>query len=760
MAVIQVNKFSGVSPMTPPRYLGNEAAQTAINCPVWMGSLQPIKGALALSPSPLTKSGNIKSIYRYDQTQTNELNYWFHWTTDVDVVQGFIAGDTTERTYFTGDGVPKVTDTTLALTGGGNLYPIAAYNLGVPKPTSALTTAKISTALTGSIDPTGEFLAADSGLTGSINPTGEFAAADSGLTGAIDPTASKDVVGVGTLFATELVVGDSILVSGETRIVENIVDNTHLTVTAAFTNVANDASPAKSSKAVLGVNTLFSTELVVGDSILVSSETRIVETITDDTHLTVTVPFTDVANDTSPAKSSKAVVGVGTKFTTELSVGHSILVSTEGRVIESITDDTHLTVTIPFTNVANDTSPVRIPDAENTVAETRVYTYTHVNSFEEESAPFAAIDMAASTEDVYPGESVVVTLPTAAITNYNVTKKRIYRSAQGTASSAFLFVGEVALAASSFTDSLDGNELNEVLPSLTWSHPPATLKGLVGMPNGVMAGFSGNDVYFSEPFRPFAWPTQYVQTVGYPIVGLGVIDTTLVVLTQGRPYFIQGSHPGNSTMVEADINQACLSKRSIVSMGNAVFYASPDGLVGLSPGGSAVVTESLFDKLTWQATNPADLRGYMYENKYIGFYDVSSGIGGFIYDMKAKTWNFHTVYATGGYNDLKNDALYIIQSNELSKWDSGALLSYIWKSKKYSFPEPKSFACYRVQAETYPITVKIFRDGTQIVSLSVTDDKLRRLPAGVGTAWEFQIEGNKEVYNVQLAQSPQELNQG
>ena len=67
MAVITVNKFSGVSPMTPPRYLSNEAAQTALNCPVWKGSLQPIKGALELTPSPLTKSGNIKSIYRFGQ---------------------------------------------------------------------------------------------------------------------------------------------------------------------------------------------------------------------------------------------------------------------------------------------------------------------------------------------------------------------------------------------------------------------------------------------------------------------------------------------------------------------------------------------------------------------------------------------------------------------------------------------------------------------------------------------------------------------
>lgn len=685
MAVIQVSKFSGVSPMTPPRYLGNEAAQTALNCPVWMGSLQPIRGALALTPSPLTKSGAIKSIYRFDQSQTNELNYWFHWTTDVDVVQGFIAGDTTERTYFTGDGNPKVTNATLSLTGGGNLYPIAAYDIGVPKPTGTFTTAKTTTVLTGSINP---------------NP---FGGTDSDLTGSIDPTASVNVV---------------------------------------------------------GVNTLFTTELAAGDTILVSSEIRIVDAITDDTNLTVTVAFTNVANDTAPEKASKEVVGVNTLFTTELAVGNSILVTGETRVIESITDNTHLTVTVPFTDVANDTSPVITPNLTTTTAETRVYTFTYVNSFGEESTPYSETDMTPSTEDVYPGESVVVTLPTAAVTNVNVTKKRIYRSAAGTANTSFFFVAEVPLATTTYTDSLDGDDLNEVLPSLTWVQPPTTLKGLVGMPNGVMVGFSGNDVYFSEPFRPFAWPIQYIQTVGYPIVGLGVIDTTVVVLTQGRPYFIQGSHPGSSVMVEADINQACLSKRSIVSMGNAVFYASPDGLVGLSPGGSAVVTESMFDKYTWQAMGPAALLGCMYENKYVGFLDATSGNGGFVYDMKAKTWNFHNIYVTGAYNDLKNDALYLVQNNELSKWDSGTALSYIWKSKKFTFPEPKSFACYRIQAEAYPITTKIYRDGTEIVSLSVTDDSLRRLPAGLGTDWEFQLEGSTEVYNVQLAQSPQELNQG
>ena len=686
MAVIQVNKFSGVSPMTPPRYLGNEAAQTALNCPVWMGSLQSIRGASEItSPAPLTKSGNIKSIYRFDQAETDEKKNWFHWTADVDVVQGFIAGDTTERTYYTGDGNPKVTNNALALSGGGTDYPIASYDLGVPKPTGTFTTAKTTTVLTGSINPA------------------PFAGTDSDLTGSIDPTASVDVV---------------------------------------------------------GVNTLFTTELAVGDTILVSSLIRIVDTITDDTHLAVTVAFTDVANDAAPEKASKQVVGVNTLFTTELAVGNSILVSSETRVVETITDNTHLTVTVPFTDVANDTSPVITPNLSNTTAETRVYTFTYVNSWDEESTPYAETDMTPSTEDVYPGESVVLTMPAAPSGSFNVTKKRIYRSATGTTNTSYFFVAEVAVAVTSYTDSKAGDELNEVLPSLTWVQPPSTLKGLVGMANGVMVGFSGNDVYFSEPFRPFAWPVQYMQTVGWPVVGIGVIDTTVVVLTKGRPYFIQGSHPDSMVMIEADVNQACLSKRSIVSMGNYVFYTSPDGLVALAPGGSSVVTQSMFDKYTWQALNPADMVGCMYENKYIGFFDTSSGNGGFVYDMVAKTWNFHNLYATGAYNDLKNDALYIIKDNELWKWDTGAVLSYTWKSKKFTFAEPKSFSCYRVQAEAYPVTVKIYRDAASIVSLAVTDDALRRLPPGLGTDWEFQLEGNTEVYNVQIAQSPTELNAG
>ena len=73
------------------------------------------------------------------------------------------------------------------------------------------------------------------------------------LTGTIDPAASTAVPGVSTLFTTEVGVGDEILVSTETRTVSKITDATNLTVTSAFSNNANDTTPDCNPEALVDV---------------------------------------------------------------------------------------------------------------------------------------------------------------------------------------------------------------------------------------------------------------------------------------------------------------------------------------------------------------------------------------------------------------------------------------------------------------------------------------------------------------------------
>jgi len=73
------------------------------------------------------------------------------------------------------------------------------------------------------------------------------------LTGSIDPVADPTVTGVNTLFLSEVSVGDEIVVSSETRTVGSIVSDTSLEVTAATTNTANDTSPDCNPTALVDV---------------------------------------------------------------------------------------------------------------------------------------------------------------------------------------------------------------------------------------------------------------------------------------------------------------------------------------------------------------------------------------------------------------------------------------------------------------------------------------------------------------------------
>ena len=75
------------------------------------------------------------------------------------------------------------------------------------------------------------------------------------LTGSIDVTgANTNVPGTNTLYTSELSVGDEILVSGETRTIATITGDTTATVTAAFgSDLSNDTTPDCNPTALVDV---------------------------------------------------------------------------------------------------------------------------------------------------------------------------------------------------------------------------------------------------------------------------------------------------------------------------------------------------------------------------------------------------------------------------------------------------------------------------------------------------------------------------
>jgi hypothetical protein len=130
MAVIRVVGFKGENRALQPLLLDDMVGVTSTNQKTGRGDLRPWNAPLTVA----TVGSGRQTIYRMGRDTPSDTNYWLSWTTVVDVVRGYNSGDTAERTYYSGSGGPKWTDTTKAL---GTNAPVAYRELGVPAPAAA-----------------------------------------------------------------------------------------------------------------------------------------------------------------------------------------------------------------------------------------------------------------------------------------------------------------------------------------------------------------------------------------------------------------------------------------------------------------------------------------------------------------------------------------------------------------------------------------------------------------------------------------------
>ena len=134
MAVIRWTGFAGENRAMHPKLMPDSAGTLSRNQKPGRGDLRPWKNPVQVATVPAGRS----TIYRMGRDVASDSQYWLSWTGTVHAVRGFDATDTTERTYYTGDGVPKVTYN-LSLDGvdpqdnpGSNWRP-----LGLPAPATA-----------------------------------------------------------------------------------------------------------------------------------------------------------------------------------------------------------------------------------------------------------------------------------------------------------------------------------------------------------------------------------------------------------------------------------------------------------------------------------------------------------------------------------------------------------------------------------------------------------------------------------------------
>jgi hypothetical protein len=486
--------------------------------------------------------------------------------------------------------------------------------------------------------------------------------------------------------------------------------------------------------------------------------------------------------------------------------------------------------------VVNANANVRlIADVGNTgaVLETRAYVYTWLTAYGEESPPSPATivtgwNNAVWTIDLFspPPDDMGVLR--------NITKKRLYRtiSAIGGQTDFFLVTpagdttataGDLDVLLATYVDAVLDDTIagNTIMPSTTWFPPPEGLEGIVSMPNGVLAGFKGNEIWFSEPYRPHAWPANYVITTEFPIVGIGVTGNSVVACTDAQPYIATGINPGSMTMLRLETPEPCNSRGSIVSTLAAVYYTSPNGLIAVTGNGQATnITESWITRDQWRSLTPSfGTHAISLASCYFAFGVVENGDNtnaqrGFTIELVNDAASFSIWPQPGGHRlgfnkmTAPNSAdLYnvmsdpwtgigmIIQNGGIYYYDfsdaAPTVTPYKWRSKRYQQPAKKNFEAMKVFFNVPPGTpvqgvrntaatndpswntlggnqygiLRVYADigGDDTPVLVTTREiyssgEMLRVQSGFKAEfWQWEIEARVNISNLQVATNAREL---
>lgn len=338
---------------------------------------------------------------------------------------------------------------------------------------------------------------------------------------------------------------------------------------------------------------------------------------------------------------------------------------------------------------------------------TRLYVYTWVTEFGEESEP-CPISADATWQS---GQAVTLSGFAATPAGRGITKQRIYRSQSSNQAGTDLFlIEERDASTANYVDTHAPDDFREVLPSRDWNAPPDDLAGLISLPNGMMAAFSGKELCFCEPYRPHAWPEKYRLTASYPIKALAAYATTIVAGTEGYPFVASGASPDAMVEGKIEVNLPCVNGRGMVDLGYSAAYPSNDGLVVVSNSGANVATDALFTHADWQRISPANIISAQFAGRYFLSYSyleidgVTLSEGTMAIDLTGQQPFVlrYSFKATAFHYDLPTGKLFYALDNEVYEFDAIGQTNEImtWKSKQFVFQNPVTLGAILVESGT------------------------------------------------------------
>jgi hypothetical protein len=686
----------------------------------------------------------------------NSTERWLSWPQVVNVAPSQIADFTDRRIYYT---TPSdiPKKTNLALAStGAGPWPAAWRDMGVTGPTAAPTLAKIDGA--------------------GVSETRAYVYTNVSTFGAVLEESAPSLPTSVSLLPT----GGTVNVSG-------------FTVAPLFSTITPGSGYTNGTYA--GVTTTLSsgTAPTVYPKVTVTVAGGVV------TAVTVDAPGSGYGATTALTVPAASIGGTGSGFS--VVVGQNI---TSRRIYRSVTDTYLLVADVPINE-----SQVTITNAAPAVVTWTAHGFS------------AGQPVFFRTTGALPTGLTAGTIYFVIAAGLTANSFEVSATVGGAAINTSTAGSGVNTGSTAYSDTIAAASLpGDALNSLAWLPPPVNLQGLVNMPNGMMAGFVGNQVYFCEPYYPHAWPIAYALSVEYQIVGLGVFGSSLVVCTQGKPYIISGIHPSSMSQEKQPLLEPCMSLRSITQDQYGVLYASPNGLVAIGPGVADVITKPLYNRTDWQVLDPSTMIATMYAGNYISLYGSAGKAIVFSRDdvpaLAELLLNFANLYV-----DQMTAKMYGVSTIDgfLYQFDADPdnNQSYEWKSPRYVIAQPSAFTCFQVAADysniadtnaiiasnaakaaanaallaagnlggvlngaalnvyavngsilatlassvaARSVTVTLYADNTQILSTPVTSIEPIRIPPVRAYTWEIAISGTIAARSFFMATSVAELRMG
>lgn len=740
MTILSTRVFGGEVPRVPADKLPEGKAQQAINCDFAYGELRGLKGLFQVT----TLANAAKSVFSLDGLQ------FFSWPYRTKAWKGPVTNDSFNRVYYTSEsGGLRVTQTSFMQINGGE--PSVSYKVGVPPVTTAPTYRfsdktsfsdfpNVVVKLYSFYDANGKRYDEKE-----ITPVTEVKKFREYAFTVAEPTTAE---GDPTTLSTEYLT----------------LNLTSLTYRQAYQTIQGDGGVEVTSYSDTVVN--------IGGAAAVLTDASTV--VVGGTVYTGVASITPVAaSPTTPGEvlaGKIAQVGGATPTAATLGVRFEFIDTTKNTTVLSLTASS--TTASPVSDaVPGGVEAALVKNGTDVgawkvvltwgVIEYRSYVITVVNNWNEESKPSPPVVAAPTYLDVV---NLSFTLPSLA--GYVPGNRyRVYRS---TSDGSYLSCTDAPVAASgssvTFTDTV-GTIANTdaVLESVGWDLPPSSLKGLTLLPNGFLAGFSGDTLYMSEPYRPWAWP--YAMTFPISLVGMRAIESSLVVTTVSYPYLVSGVHPDAMTQAQLTASQAGISDHGMAVVGNTVAYISNDGLAIVNGYNVDLSTsQQLWTREVWKSKFGAILN-----DLELAYHDGSLVCGT---ATGAKMWEIRLDTEGGGnlsmlssaftsaamYVVPASDQLYLVQTNKLMQYKGLATSpGYDWWSKEHILLKPTVFTVGYINTNG-PCTVSVYADGALWHQQTLYAPGYFRMPSSKkALRWSYRLQGTGYVKELSIAERRQEL---